>query len=96
MLCVLYLYNTFLLHSLICSGNATEVYLFGTQLCVAMLGFIPGCLVVYYVLLPILHGLKLVSLNQVGLGRVRIHYDVSVRVKEMSRIYYNSDGLFEV
>ncbi|XP_069176449.1 sodium-coupled monocarboxylate transporter 1-like [Procambarus clarkii] len=45
-------------------GNATELYLFGTQLCTCLLGIIPGCVFVHQVILPIFYNLKIVSLSQ--------------------------------
>lgn len=45
-------------------GTATEVYFFGTQICASLLGFIPGCMLVHEVIVPIFYNLRLVSLNQ--------------------------------
>nr|XP_045586326.1 sodium-coupled monocarboxylate transporter 1-like [Procambarus clarkii] len=44
-------------------GNATEMYFYGTQLVVSLLGFLPGCVLVSQVTLPVLYNLKLVSVN---------------------------------
>ncbi|XP_066939235.1 sodium-coupled monocarboxylate transporter 1-like [Macrobrachium rosenbergii] len=45
-------------------GLATEMYFFGTQLALNLVGFIFGTLVVQYVILPIIYPLKIVSLNE--------------------------------
>ncbi|XP_069946850.1 sodium-dependent multivitamin transporter [Cherax quadricarinatus] len=45
-------------------GNATEVYLYGTQLCVMLLGLIPGCVLVYHVIIPVFYNLKIVSVSE--------------------------------
>ncbi|XP_071526266.1 putative sodium-dependent multivitamin transporter [Panulirus ornatus] len=42
-------------------GYSTEIYFFGTQLCIHLLGIIPGSLFAYQVILPIFHRFKLVS-----------------------------------
>ncbi|XP_069949268.1 sodium-dependent multivitamin transporter-like [Cherax quadricarinatus] len=45
-------------------GNSTEMYFFGTQLSMTLVGFIPGCLFVGQVMIPIFYQLKLVSVNE--------------------------------
>ncbi|XP_069942038.1 sodium-dependent multivitamin transporter-like [Cherax quadricarinatus] len=45
-------------------GNGTEVYLYGTQLCVMLLGFIPGCALVYHVIIPVFYNLRIVSVSE--------------------------------
>ncbi|XP_064102937.1 sodium-coupled monocarboxylate transporter 1-like [Macrobrachium nipponense] len=45
-------------------GLATEMYFFGTQLALNLVGFIFGTLVVQYVVLPVIYPLKIVSLNE--------------------------------
>ncbi|XP_042212557.1 putative sodium-dependent multivitamin transporter [Homarus americanus] len=46
------------------SGNATEMYFFGTQLAISLLGIIPGTIFLNQVMLPVLYNLKIVSLNE--------------------------------
>nr|XP_045595250.1 sodium-coupled monocarboxylate transporter 1-like [Procambarus clarkii] len=46
------------------AGNATETYLFGTQVTTTLLGCIPGTIFVSQVILPIFYNLKIVSLNE--------------------------------
>ncbi|KAK3867908.1 hypothetical protein Pcinc_026669 [Petrolisthes cinctipes] len=45
-------------------GRPTEVYFFGTQLCVMMLGLFPGMALIHQTVLPVFYQLKLVSLTQ--------------------------------
>ncbi|KAK4315266.1 hypothetical protein Pmani_013504 [Petrolisthes manimaculis] len=45
-------------------GNPTEVYLYGTQLCMTLVGFIPTCIFIIYVILPIFYSLRITSLPQ--------------------------------
>ncbi|XP_050704574.1 sodium-coupled monocarboxylate transporter 2-like isoform X3 [Eriocheir sinensis] len=45
-------------------GNATEVYLYGTQIAVSLLGCVPGVYVVHKIILPIFYNLKIISLNE--------------------------------
>ncbi|XP_045104374.1 sodium-coupled monocarboxylate transporter 2-like [Portunus trituberculatus] len=44
-------------------GNPTEVYYFGAQIMVAILGVIPGSMLVHQGLIPILYNLGILSLN---------------------------------
>nr|XP_053629338.1 sodium-coupled monocarboxylate transporter 1-like isoform X1 [Cherax quadricarinatus] len=45
-------------------GKPTEIYFFGTQLAMALLGCVPGCIFVGLVILPTFYQLKLVSINE--------------------------------
>nr|XP_053643899.1 putative sodium-dependent multivitamin transporter [Cherax quadricarinatus] len=45
-------------------GNSSEVYFFGTQISVSVLGMLLGCILVYKVTLPVFFNLRLVSLNE--------------------------------
>ncbi|XP_069951185.1 sodium-coupled monocarboxylate transporter 2 [Cherax quadricarinatus] len=45
-------------------GNPAEMYFFGTQLVMNLLGFIPGCLFISQVITPIFYQLKLVSITE--------------------------------
>lgn len=48
------------------TGNATEVYIFGTQFCMCVLGMVFGGLLVYHIVLPLLYNMNLISLSQVS------------------------------
>ncbi|XP_042225903.1 sodium-coupled monocarboxylate transporter 2-like, partial [Homarus americanus] len=45
-------------------GNPTEIYFFGTQIAMILLGAIPGCFFVSIVIIPILYNLRIVSINE--------------------------------
>ncbi|XP_045132270.1 uncharacterized protein LOC123516732 [Portunus trituberculatus] len=45
-------------------GNATEVYFYGTQLMMLLLGFIPAAILVGRVVLPLLYELGIISINE--------------------------------
>ncbi|XP_050704571.1 sodium-coupled monocarboxylate transporter 1-like [Eriocheir sinensis] len=45
-------------------GNPTEIYFYGTQLTVSLLGCIPGCIVINKIIVPTFYNLELVSLNE--------------------------------
>ncbi|KAG0724278.1 Sodium-coupled monocarboxylate transporter 1 [Chionoecetes opilio] len=45
-------------------GNPTEIYFYGTQLSIALIGCIPGAIVVNKLMLPIFYNLKIVSLSE--------------------------------
>ncbi|XP_066969670.1 sodium-coupled monocarboxylate transporter 1-like [Macrobrachium rosenbergii] len=45
-------------------GNATEMYFYGTQLCMSMMGNMFGILIVRNIFLPILYPLHIVSMNE--------------------------------
>ena len=57
-----YLYQHQVLPSL---GNPTEIYFYGTQITIALLGAIPATFVINRILLPTFYNLNLVSLNEV-------------------------------
>ncbi|KAG0713737.1 Sodium-coupled monocarboxylate transporter 2 [Chionoecetes opilio] len=45
-------------------GNPTEIYFYGTQLSIALIGCIPGAMWVNKLMLPIFYNLKIVSLSE--------------------------------
>lgn len=45
-------------------GNPTEIYLYGTQLTIALLGAIPATAIINKILIPVFYNLKLISLNE--------------------------------
>ncbi|KAK3885279.1 hypothetical protein Pcinc_010490, partial [Petrolisthes cinctipes] len=45
-------------------GNASEVYIFGTQICMNVVGLALGGLLLYHVILPVLCKMNIVSLSQ--------------------------------
>nr|XP_053630911.1 sodium-dependent multivitamin transporter-like [Cherax quadricarinatus] len=63
-------------------GNASEMYFFGTQLVTCLLGFLPGCLLIHKITLPIFYNLKLVSLNQY----IELRYESRVLRKLVSML----------
>lgn len=54
-----------------CPGTSTEVYYYGTQLTVILLGSIPGMALICKVTLPVFYQLGIVSLNEVSWERER-------------------------
>lgn len=48
------------------TGNAAEVYVFGTQFCMCVWGMMLGGLLVYHVILPLLYNMNFISLSQVS------------------------------
>lgn len=47
------------------SGNATEIYFYGTQLATTLVGCIPVAVLVGKVILPVLYELRITSINEV-------------------------------
>ncbi|KAK8388214.1 hypothetical protein O3P69_020240 [Scylla paramamosain] len=45
-------------------GNPTEIYLYGTQLTISLLGAIPATIIINKILIPVFYNLNLVSLNE--------------------------------
>lgn len=46
-------------------GNATEMYYFGTQLTVNLLGCVVGTIITQWLILPLIYPLQIISINEV-------------------------------